>query len=135
MNDDRGLNGLADECHEMARSKGFWDPSTGNNVGEMLMMVVGELSEAHEEYRAGYALGLIEYEHTDKLTGETTRDRNSFTGQDEEPAKPVGFPIEVADALIRTLDLVGGLGIDIEAAVREKMDFNATRPHMHGKIV
>jgi hypothetical protein len=131
MQDERGLNGLANECHETARSKGFWERSTGNNIGEKLMMVVSEIAEAHDEYRAGHAIGLIEYEHPAAALAADRRTRNPEDA-DRNPGKPVGFPIELADALIRILDLAAGLGIDIEEAIRIKMDFNTTRPHRHG---
>lgn len=36
-------------CHKIAREKGFWDEK--RNLGEMLMLVVTELSEAMEAYR------------------------------------------------------------------------------------
>lgn len=148
MNDERGLNGLAAECHEMARSKGFWDGATRQNIGEKLMMVVGEVSEAHDEYRSGHAIGLIEYEHMGAEPHTYRRTRNLLeplgrpgVNVDPEnslimqPGKPVGFPIELADVIIRTLDLASGLGIDIEEAIRIKMDFNATRPRLHGRLV
>ena len=47
--------------------------------------------------------------------------------------KPEGYPTELADIIIRTLDLAYMLGIDIDAAVQEKLAFNATRGHKHGK--
>lgn len=40
---------------------------------------------------------------------------------------------ELADAVIRIRDLCGGLGIDLEAVVAAKMQFNLKREHMHGK--
>jgi NTP pyrophosphatase (non-canonical NTP hydrolase) len=43
------------------------------------------------------------------------------------------FRKEIADVLIRTLDLAYGLGMDVEVAVREKMEHNRTRPKLHGK--
>jgi NTP pyrophosphatase (non-canonical NTP hydrolase) len=46
--------------------------------------------------------------------------------------KPSGFAIELADALIRILDLAEWLGIDIEDVVAEKMIYNARRSHRHG---
>ena len=36
-------------CHRVAREKGFWDDE--RNIGEMLMLIVTELSEAMESYR------------------------------------------------------------------------------------
>lgn len=36
-------------CHTIAKQKGFWDGK--RNLGEMLMLIVTELSEAMEAYR------------------------------------------------------------------------------------
>jgi len=43
------LKGLSRLCHKIARQKGFWDSK--RNIGEMLMLVVTELSEAMEAHR------------------------------------------------------------------------------------
>ncbi len=43
------INDLADEIHEIARSKGFWDEE--RNMGEMIALMHSELSEALEAYR------------------------------------------------------------------------------------
>lgn len=40
---------------------------------------------------------------------------------------------EIADVFIRMADLCGGLGIDIERAIRDKMHLNKMRPRLHGK--
>ncbi len=37
------------ECHEYAKSQGFWDKS--QNIGEKLMLIVSELAEALEADR------------------------------------------------------------------------------------
>lgn len=44
-----------------------------------------------------------------------------------------GFEEEIADTFIRLADLCGGLGIDVERAIMQKMAVNATRPKLHGK--
>jgi hypothetical protein len=46
--------------------------------------------------------------------------------------KPAGIPIELADCIIRILHFSGKHGIDIAEAVREKMEYNETRPFKHG---
>ena len=51
----------------------------------------------------------------------------------EGDEKPEGFVVEIADAVIRLLDLSAGLGIDIDAHVCYKLEYNATRPYKHGK--
>lgn len=46
--------------------------------------------------------------------------------------KPEGIPIELADIILRVLDIAGGFGIDIEEALRLKHAHNAHRPYLHG---
>lgn len=43
------------------------------------------------------------------------------------------FAEELADVIIMTLSACGHLGIDIDAAVRRKMEINKARPWKHGK--
>jgi NTP pyrophosphatase (non-canonical NTP hydrolase) len=44
------------------------------------------------------------------------------------------FEDELADVLIRTLDLACSMGIDIDFYVSEKMRYNEGRPFKHGKL-
>lgn len=80
------------------------------NIPEQLMLCVSELSEALEHFREG------------KM--------DIFTSMND--GKPDGFPIELADCMIRLFDLCGHLKIDIGEAVLQKMDYNQKRPHRHG---
>ena len=43
------------------------------------------------------------------------------------------FCEELADVIIMSLSVAGKLGIDIDAAVRRKMEINKARPWKHGK--
>lgn len=49
-----------------------------------------------------------------------------------DSTKSKGLESELADIVIRVADLCGKLGIDLDRAVREKMDYNETRPYRHG---
>ena len=40
---------------------------------------------------------------------------------------------ELADVIIASLSVAGKLGIDIDEAVRRKMEINKARPWKHGK--
>ena len=40
---------------------------------------------------------------------------------------------ELADVIIASLSVAGKLGIDIDAAVRRKMEINKARPWKHGE--
>ena len=103
---------LQKEIHATANSKGWWDAP--RNIGELIALCHAELSEALEEVRSGAKLTEIDFTI-------------------DVAAKPEGFPIELADVMIRVLDMAAGLGIDLEQAIHIKMAYNKTRPHKHGK--
>lgn len=42
------------------------------------------------------------------------------------------FPEEIADIIIRCLDLAGGLGLDLDAAIAAKLEKNRQRGYRHG---
>lgn len=97
---------LQDYCHGQARASGWWtDLETGSdkqrNVGEALMLVTSELSEALEGHRKSL--------HDPHLPA-----RDNYT-------------VEIADALIRLFDLAGGTCNDLPGAFEEKMQYNARR--------
>lgn len=100
------------QSHETAVSKGWWPEGVDRSLGEQLALWHSEISEALEEWRDGHDLTEIRYE---KDTG-----------------KPVGFPIEVADLLIRVFDTCEKYGVDLETALMTKAAYNRTRPARHG---
>lgn len=109
------LNALAKVFQEVSLARGF-TPGNGSRLEtiEKLMLAVGELSEAVEELRAGHHPQDIYY-------------------NESKPDKPEGFPIEIADTIIRLLQLAAALDIDVDMAVALKNEYNKTRPYMHGK--
>ena len=117
------LNKLRDEIHGHAISKGFWDNQ--RETGTLLMLCVSELAEAMEADRKDrYAdLELIEKDKEDFI---------DFKWSFENSIKDT-FEDELADTIIRILDLCGAKGIDIEKHIELKMKYNATRERMHGK--
>lgn len=62
----------------------------------------------------------------------------SFEDTDEteiyfsDNGKPEGIPTELADVIIRVLDYCGYAGIDIDAAISQKHEYNKSRPYRHG---
>jgi len=120
------LNNLAESIYEANKAKGFWDDE--RNVGETLMLVVTELAEAMEVHRK---TGDIRIDPGDKKTVEGVSEE-LFPSTFVMLAKDT-FGDEIADALIRIFDLAGGFGIDLDFHVSQKLRYNATREHKHGK--
>lgn len=96
--------------HQNSAEHGFWEE---NNIPTKLMLIVTEVAEAMEEYRLGTPVQDVTYQN----------------------GKPEGFVIELADIIIRALDLSEHYGFDIERALKDKISYNETRPYKHGKIV
>lgn len=95
-------------AHQIAIDKGWYEEP--RSFGDVIALMHSELSEALEDYRNGRGLREIYYEGD----------------------KPCGIPIKFADVLLRIFDTCGHLGIDLEHALRLKMQYNATRPQKHG---
>lgn len=111
---------LQTDVHDLACEKGWWDGYDRDDQGRLILstdqviskiaLIHAELSEAVEEARKSPNYSEIYY----------------------DSSKPEGFAVELADALIRILDLFGALGIDASEIVRIKHEYNRTRPHRHG---
>lgn len=130
---------LAEKIHKIAREKGFWDQE--RNVGELLMLVVSELGEALEAHRQGRKADILGY----KVSIEELEKKGFWDNAEEEIGGEEwkrqffeayikdSFGDEIADTIIRLLDLSEGLGIDIEWHIKEKIKYNKTREKLHGK--
>jgi hypothetical protein len=153
------LRDLQQTCGEAAASKGFHDdrptePLESASVrtsnltakqyagrlrdwqGNKLMLIVSEVVEAHDEIRSGHAADETYYpSHT---PGCDLADHNAYGMPGDAPActclaKPEGVPSEIADAVIRCLDFAYTEGFDLASIIAEKLAYNASREHMHGK--
>lgn len=146
-----GLNELRDQAHATAVEKGWWEPQPHDGVyvhrtfGDLIALVHEEASEALREHRNGhepthvsYSYSVIGYSgpnlesHDGHWHANGTRITPENAAELGLRAEPHGIPIELADVIIRVLDIAGWYGIDIEKAVAEKMAHNTTRPYRHG---
>lgn len=108
------IDDLAERAFKTATEKGFWEAS--QDVPTKLMLIVTEVAEAMDVYRSGMPL-------------------TDYGSNSAETHKPYGFVFELADIVIRVLDLAGRFDLPIEQAIYTKMGYNLTREKLHGKIV
>lgn len=117
------LNELSKLAYQNAVDKGFHDDDYKKSTVELYAKwtanIHGEVSELWEAARKGKLKGPCDKATLDEIK------RDEFLTCEEE---------ELADIIIRVLDTVGARSIDIGRAVLLKMAYNATRPHMHGKL-
>ncbi len=113
---NKGFYDVADRLKDLVRRLEPTDPELAQMIlsdyySNRMMLIVGELSEAHEQLRMGRAMN-EEY----VVNG-----------------KPEGIPSEFADVFIRLSDLSEEIKISLERVVGGKMNFNSGREKLHGK--
>lgn len=100
------MNRMQKRVHQTAKSKGWHDDI---KIPEKLMLIVSEVSEALEAWREqGLRYGI---------------DKNG---------KPYGFESELADTMIRIMDLAEYYKIPLARRILEKDNYNQTREYKHG---
>lgn len=105
LNAEEYINKLAIKIHQTAREKGWWDEQ--RNFGEMIALCHSELSELLEAIREGN-------KESKNIPGVSCAEE------------------EIADTIIRLLDMSQGSMFNIGKALVLKMDFNKNRPYKHG---
>lgn len=125
------INDLSKRIHQANVQKGFYEDKN-KNIPEILCLIHSEVSEALEAHRKG--------NHSDsnviKQLSESKDKENIVNVAFEEIFKEHikdTFEDEIADAIIRLLDLCGFLDINIESHIEAKLRYNSTRPFKHGK--
>lgn len=100
---------LQHDIHEWAKDKGWWDKD--RDFLHLVALMHTELSEAVESWRNNEPAV-----HTSEGNG----------------GKPEGYMVELADCIIRIMDVAEHSGWDILHLAEEKMKYNQTRPYRHG---
>jgi len=125
------LNKLAQEVHNNAKQKGFYE--TNRNISELLMLVVSELGEAQEALRKNKRFSMFRLQQATQQCDKAYNLNADFRKMMFECHIKDTFEDEIADAIIRLLDLSAYLKIDIDFHIEEKIKYNTGRDNKHGK--
>lgn len=103
------INELADRIYKENKAVGWWSESDENLTGkERVTLLASKLALVHSEVSEaleGLRKGLMD---------------------DHLPRRSM-VEVELADTIIRILDLAGFMGLDIQGAIYEKLDYNSMR--------
>jgi NTP pyrophosphatase (non-canonical NTP hydrolase) len=101
------FNHVAQLAHNNAVAKGFWD-NPEDDLAKICKMHE-ELSEACSAVRHG-------------------------NPPDDKIPEFSGVEAELADCIVRIMDFAAGRNLRVSEALISKMEFNKSRPRLHGKL-
>ena len=94
------------DVHANAVAHGWWEEPRED--GTLIALIMSEAAEALEALRKG-------------------------NGPDEHCPQFSGAEVELADVIIRIMDMAEARGWNIAGAIVAKHEYNKTRPYKHGK--
>lgn len=147
---------LQKQVHRNAVSKGWWECQLCNGVGEIPGFghrgTLGDCPQCNatgKHRNLGESMALIHAEVSEALEAARAPDDilhcdkcNGLGADLVTCGKCKGHGIamggnrmaeELADVVIRIMDLCEAEGFDLQDTIKSKMAYNATRPHRHGK--
>lgn len=118
---------LVKEAHETALKKGFWEDSERFMVDGV--MFTGECWEHKPPFFPSHGEINAICTRLMSIVGEAAEAQEALRVNDWRL-----FKEEIADIVIRTATLCGGLGINLEEEIEKKLEFNKQRVKKHGKL-
>lgn len=115
------ISELQEKAHRISKENGFWD-----DFERVCRVVRKEDREMLTNAMDAFYSQKLSLTHSELSEGLEALREGNFQEKD-------GLEEELADTVIRILDLAGRLEFDLEKAIIEKMDKNKDREEKHGK--
>lgn len=118
------------EVYQANKAKGFWKyrEETPQLIRNFFPEEIAEeFAIAVEKAYNAQAIALMHSELSEALEA----DRKDL--MDDKLTHRKGLEVELADAVIRIMDFSQGKDLDVDGAVLEKLNYNKTRPYLHGE--
>lgn len=134
------INELAKQAYKNAKDKGFYDNK--RSIAEALCLIHSEVSEALEADRAGLYANWDNFNKKICILNDVANLKAADSQEDlYKDNWKIAFDLhikntfedELADIIIRVMDLAASMGIDLEAHIQAKMNRNLLRERKHGK--
>lgn len=120
------LNNYAKIIYLSNVQKGFWADLDEIYESYALLAEDGVIDSIEKAFRA-QKLALIHSEISEALEA----DRADL--KDDKLPQYDGLWVELADGIIRILDLCGRYRVDIGTVIKDKLEYNKSRAYKHGK--
>lgn len=117
---------LVKQANGNAKKHGFWEDYNFCLEGKKLSEKANEIEDTEN------AKNMINNAIGNRLMLIVTEVAEAEDGLRKDDFE--NFKEELADIVIRTCDLAGGLNIDLEAEIIKKMEKNKVREYKHGKL-
>ena len=118
------------EVYQANKAKGFWKyrEETPQLIRNFFPEEIAEeFAIAVEKAYNAQAIALMHSELSEALEA----DRKDL--MDDKLTHRKGLEVELADAVIRIMDFSQGKNLDVDGAIAEKLNYNKTRPYLHGE--
>jgi NTP pyrophosphatase (non-canonical NTP hydrolase) len=126
---------LVNRAHANSKDKGFWASPDGLDQEDIILAPGDEAEKEMQTYLMLAKLMLIGTEVSE--AAECVRKGEYLATVGAKTGKPVGLMTELADVVIRVFDLAAVVeemtGETLGGAVLYKMEYNESRPKLHGK--
>ena len=132
---DGKLNAFCSMNNKEVRAKGFWqsmdDALNAIDAQKQYCDTDEQENKINENYNATKDAFIAQ--KVSLVMSECGEALEAMRKQNYGLEKKDTFEDEIADAIIRLLDLCGHLSIDIEKHIKLKLEYNKNRPQKHGK--